>query len=70
VVENNRAYIDYTKCKLCRECEALCPTGAIHGVNFPKPLDKEAVKQRVNERNRKAREAALAAKSESKEETA
>ena len=70
VVENNRAYIDYTKCKLCRECEALCPTGAIHGVNFPKPLDKEAVKQRVNERNWKAREAALAAKSESKEETA
>ncbi len=62
VVENNVAYIDYTKCKLCRECEAMCPTGAIHGVNFPKPLDKEAVKARVQERQKKAREAAAAAK--------
>lgn len=57
-VENNIAYIDYTKCKLCRECEAMCPTGAIHGVNFPKALDKEAVKARVAERNKKAKEAA------------
>ncbi len=57
-VENNVAYIDYQKCKLCRECEALCPTGAIHGVGFPKPLDKEAVKARVQERARKAKEEA------------
>ena len=60
-VENNVAYIDYTKCKLCRECEAMCPTGAIHGVGFPKPLDKEAVKTRIQERQKKAREAAAAA---------
>ncbi len=60
VVENNLAYIDYNKCKLCRECEAMCPTGAIHGVNFPKPLDKEALKARVAERKRKAQEAAAA----------
>ena len=39
-VENNLAYIDFAKCKLCRKCEAACPTGAIHGVNFPKPLVK------------------------------
>jgi len=64
-VENNVAYIDFNKCKLCRECEALCPTGAIHGVNFPKPLDKEAVKARVQERQKKAREAAAAAAAES-----
>ena len=57
-VENNIAYIDPAKCKLCRECEALCPTGAIHGVNFPKPLDKEAVKARIAERKKKAAEAA------------
>lgn len=62
VVEGNVAYIDYTKCKLCRECEALCPTGAIHGLNFPKPLDKEGIKARVTERQKKAREAAAAAK--------
>ena len=54
-VADNVAYIDAAKCKLCRECEAVCPTGAIHGVNFPKPLDKEAVKQRIAER--KAKEA-------------
>jgi Na+-translocating ferredoxin:NAD+ oxidoreductase subunit B len=59
-VENNLAYIDYNKCKLCRECEAMCPTGAIHGVNFPKPLDKETLKARVAERKRKAQEAAAA----------
>ena len=34
-VENNLAYIDYTKCKLCKKCVAECPTGAIHAVNFP-----------------------------------
>ena len=56
VLENNVAYIDPAKCKLCRECEAMCPTGAIHGVNFPKPLDKEAVKARINERKKKAAE--------------
>ena len=34
-VENNVAYIDYTKCRMCRKCVAVCPTGAIHEVNFP-----------------------------------
>mgnify|MGYP002622633086 CR=1 FL=1 len=58
VLENNLAYIDFSKCKLCRECEAVCPTGAIHGFNFPKELDKEAVKARIAERNKKAKEAA------------
>lgn len=58
VLENNLAYIDSAKCKLCRECEAVCPTGAIHGVNFPKPLDRDAVKARIAERNKKAKEAA------------
>ena len=61
-VVDNVAVIDYAKCKLCRECEAMCPTGAIHAVNFPKPLDKDAVKARVQERQKKAREAAAAAK--------
>ncbi|GHV61708.1 ferredoxin [Bacteroidia bacterium] len=28
-VENNLAYIDFTKCKLCRKCVAVCPTKAI-----------------------------------------
>ncbi len=39
-VENNVAYIDFTKCKLCKKCVAECPTGAIHAVNFPIPKPK------------------------------
>ena len=66
-VENNIAYIDPEKCKLCRECEAMCPTGAIHAVGFPKPLDKEAVKARILERQKKEREAAAAAAAAQKE---
>ena len=34
-VMNSLAYIDFTKCRLCRKCEAECPTGAIKAVNFP-----------------------------------
>ncbi|MCQ2183806.1 MAG: RnfABCDGE type electron transport complex subunit B [Bacteroidales bacterium] len=34
-VTDNVAYIDFTKCKLCKKCVAECPTGAIHAVNFP-----------------------------------
>lgn len=34
-VENNLAYIDYTKCKMCRKCVVECPTGAIVEVGFP-----------------------------------
>lgn len=32
---NNLAYIDGEKCVICRDCEAACPTGAIHGMNLP-----------------------------------
>jgi ferredoxin len=49
-VENNLAYIDYTKCKLCKKCVAECPIGAIHAVNFPvlKPKTEEK-KEAANE---------------------
>ncbi len=67
MVTNNIAYIDFNKCKLCRECEAMCPTGAIHDVNFPIALDKAAVKARVMERQKKEREAAAAAKAAANE---
>lgn len=67
VFENNLAYIDFNLCKLCRECEAVCPTEAIHGVNFARPLDKNAVKARIAERNKKAREKAEISKNESQQ---
>ncbi len=34
-IQNNLAYIDFGKCKLCRKCVSECPTGAILEVNFP-----------------------------------
>jgi electron transport complex protein RnfB len=34
-LENNLAYIDFAKCKLCRKCVPVCPTGAIHECHFP-----------------------------------
>lgn len=34
-IVNNLAYIDYDKCRLCRKCVTVCPTGAIHELNFP-----------------------------------
>ncbi|MEE1235838.1 MAG: RnfABCDGE type electron transport complex subunit B, partial [Bacteroidaceae bacterium] len=34
-LENNLAYIDAEKCKMCRKCEEACPKGAIKGFNFP-----------------------------------
>ena len=39
-VENNVSYIDFNKCRLCRKCVAVCPTKAIHAVNFPAPKPK------------------------------
>ena len=34
-LENNLAYIDAEKCKMCRKCEEACPKGAIQGFYFP-----------------------------------
>lgn len=34
-LENNLAYIDPIKCKLCRKCAPECPTSAIVELNFP-----------------------------------
>jgi Na+-translocating ferredoxin:NAD+ oxidoreductase subunit B len=42
-LENNLAYIDFDKCKLCRKCAPVCPTEAIHEINFPPRKEKEAV---------------------------
>lgn len=34
-LENNLAYIDPAKCRLCRKCVPECPTGAIVEIGFP-----------------------------------
>ena len=34
-LENNLAYIDYEKCRLCRKCVDECPQHSILAVNFP-----------------------------------
>lgn len=50
-MKNNRAYIDYDKCKLCRKCVPVCPTEAIHEINFPlkkvKPATDKAAPKKV-----------------------
>ncbi|MBR4387601.1 MAG: Fe-S cluster domain-containing protein [Prevotella sp.] len=42
-VENNVSYINPDKCRLCRKCEAVCPTNAIVAVNFPPKKEKVEV---------------------------
>ncbi len=44
-IENNLAYIDSDKCKLCRKCPPVCPTGAILELNFPPRKIKKEEKE-------------------------
>jgi Na+-translocating ferredoxin:NAD+ oxidoreductase RNF subunit RnfB len=39
-IENNLAFIDSKKCVLCRKCVVVCPTNAIHEINFPPRKEK------------------------------
>ena len=41
-VTANLSYIDPEKCRLCRKCEAVCPTGSIIALNFPPRKEKPA----------------------------
>lgn len=44
-IEGNLSYIDFTKCRLCKKCVAICPTKAIQAVNFPLPKNTEIKKE-------------------------
>lgn len=44
-IEENLSYIDFTKCRLCKKCVAICPTKAIQAVNFPLPKNTEIKKE-------------------------
>jgi len=52
VMNNNLAYIDDEKCKLCRKCVEECPTNSIHELNFPprkpkaEPVEAASVKEK------------------------
>ena len=46
-VEGNCSYIDFNKCRLCRKCVTVCPTKAIHDVNFPTPAPAPKPKEPV-----------------------
>lgn len=48
-VENNLAFIDSEKCKMCRKCVVECPTGAIIEVNFPERKPKPVAETWVAE---------------------
>ncbi|MFP4525137.1 MAG: Fe-S cluster domain-containing protein [Bacteroidales bacterium] len=39
-MENNLAFIDSDKCKLCRKCAPECPTNAILEIGFPPKKEK------------------------------
>jgi len=39
-MQNNLAYIDPVKCRLCRKCAPECPTNSILEINFPPKKEK------------------------------
>jgi Na+-translocating ferredoxin:NAD+ oxidoreductase RNF subunit RnfB len=48
-LENNLAYIDAAKCRMCRKCATECPTGSILEIGFPPRKEKgEALVETVN----------------------
>lgn len=47
-LENNLAYIDFEKCRLCRKCVDECPQHTIMAVNFP-PKRVQAEQAEVQE---------------------
>ena len=68
-VEGNCSYIDFNKCRLCRKCVTVCPTKAIHDVNFPtpapapKPKEPEVPKSASVEKPKEAQKPVVTPKS-------
>ncbi len=47
IIENNLAYIDPIKCKLCRKCVPVCPTNSIVEIGFPVRKPKPPKKDKI-----------------------
>lgn len=60
-VENNLAYIDPEKCRLCRKCEDECPKLTIHAINMPPRKPKPAAEQPAAQKTATAEAVAPAA---------
>ena len=52
-IENNLSYIDHTKCRMCRKCVEVCPTNAIHELNFPPKKKVELSPQKLQHRHKR-----------------
>ncbi|MBN2772992.1 MAG: Fe-S cluster domain-containing protein [Prolixibacteraceae bacterium] len=50
-IENNLAFIDSDKCKLCRKCVSVCPTNSIVELNFPPRKIKTEEKEECQTEN-------------------
>jgi len=46
-IAGNLSYIDPEKCRLCRKCEAVCPTNAIVALNFPPRKERPTEQQGI-----------------------
>ncbi len=65
-IENNLAFIDSTKCRLCRKCVGECPTGAIKMTGLA-PLVKKEDAPKSAPAAKPAEKAEAAVKTENKE---
>ena len=65
-ITNFLAYIDFEKCTLCRKCVEVCPTNAIHEINF-KPRKPRPEKPAGTVPRKPAPKAATAPKTETKD---
>ncbi len=53
-LENNLAYIDFEKCRLCKKCVGECPQHTIMAVNFPAPKPVTASAEQTESESKNA----------------